>query len=70
MKPDRKWLLLALSLAVVGAFFVLREHWAHVLGFTPYPLLLTCPLLHPSHGHGHRSHTHQHGESVSKDEAR
>lgn len=56
MKPDRKWLLLGLSLAIVGAFFVLREHWAHLLGFAPYLLLLACPLLHLFHGHGHGQH--------------
>jgi hypothetical protein len=53
----RPWLLLAVSLLLVGAFFVLREHWAHALGLAPYFLLLACPLLHLFHGHG-RGHNH------------
>ncbi len=28
-----------LGFALVVAFFVLREHWGHVLGFAPYLLL-------------------------------
>lgn len=43
-------------LALVGLFFLLREHWGHVIGWWPYLLLLACPLLHVfmhgSHGHG------------------
>jgi hypothetical protein len=48
----RVWVLLAASLILVGAFYVLREHWAHALGLSPYLLLLACPLLHLFHGHG------------------
>jgi hypothetical protein len=45
---------LALSSAlVIAAFFVLREHWSHALGFLPYVLLLACPLMH-LFGHHHR----------------
>jgi len=40
------------SLAIVIAFYVLREHWSHALGALPYVLLLACPLLHLFHGHG------------------
>lgn len=58
MIEKRTALLVGTSLAVVVAFFVLREHWAHALGLAPYLLLLACPLLHLFHGHhgGHRSH--------------
>ncbi len=41
------------SLAIIAAFYVLREHWSHALGVLPYLLLLACPLLHLLHGHGH-----------------
>lgn len=52
----RTWLLLGVSVVLVGAFYVLREHWGHVAGLLPYLLLLACPLLHLFHGHGgHRS---------------
>ena len=45
-----------LGLALVGSFYVLREHYGHVLGALPYLILLACPLmhllLHRGHGHG------------------
>lgn len=45
-----------LGVALVGAFYVLREHYGHVLGALPYLLLLACPLMHllmhRHHGHG------------------
>ena len=45
-----------LGVALVGAFYVLREHFGHVLGALPYLLLLACPLMHllmhRHHGHG------------------
>lgn len=47
-----------LGFALVVAFFVLREHWGHVLGFAPYLLLLACPLMHLFM---HRGHGHHHG---------
>ncbi len=49
-------------LALVGLFFLLREHWGHVAGWWPYLLLLACPLLHlfmhGGHGQGH-GHDHE-----------
>lgn len=38
--------------ALVAGFYLLREHWGHVLGYWPY-LLLACPLMHLMHGQGH-----------------
>lgn len=52
-----------LSLLVVGAFYLLREHWGHALGLLPYGLLLLCPLMHLFHGHGHHS---KHGDDAEK----
>jgi hypothetical protein len=40
------------SLAVVVAFYVLREHWGHALGLLAYLFLLVCPLMHLFHGRG------------------
>ena len=46
--------------AVVGFFFLLAEHRAHVLPFLPWLILAACPLMHlfmhggHGHGHGHR----------------
>ncbi|MGE5453403.1 MAG: DUF2933 domain-containing protein [Acidobacteriota bacterium] len=56
-----------IALAMVGViagFFVLREHWAHVVGNLSYLLLLACPLMHLfGHGHGH-GHGHHHGDDA------
>ncbi|MES2228457.1 MAG: DUF2933 domain-containing protein [Pseudomonadota bacterium] len=45
--------------ALIGAFYLLREHWGHVAGYWPYLLLLACPVMHLVHGqHGaHRPPT-------------
>uniref|UniRef100_UPI0038B65B35 DUF2933 domain-containing protein n=1 Tax=Sabulicella rubraurantiaca TaxID=2811429 RepID=UPI0038B65B35 len=46
-----------LGFVLVAAFYVVREHWGHVLGALPYLLLLACPLMHlfmhGGHGHSH-----------------
>lgn len=44
------------TVALIAAFFWLREHWGHVLGYWPYLVLLACPLMHLMHGHGYRGH--------------
>jgi hypothetical protein len=56
---SRNTKLALLSAAVIVAFFVLREHWNHVLGLAPYLLLLMCPLMH-LFGHGHHHGRHEH----------
>ena len=38
--------------ALIGAFYLLREHWDHVAGAWIYLLLLACPLMHLFHRHG------------------
>ncbi|MBB4067255.1 DUF2933 domain-containing protein [Gellertiella hungarica] len=59
MITSRTWVLMAISFGVIAAFFVLREHWTHVLGLAPYLLLMACPLMHLFHGHsGHEGHHH------------
>lgn len=50
-----------LVLGTVGAFFILTEHRAHVLGLLPYLILLACPLMHLFMHHGH----HDHGQSTT-----
>lgn len=74
MTPNRRsarWTVAALMVGVIVLFYILREHWAHALGWLPYALLLACPLMHLFHGgHGHHggrsgpadsSETHRHG---------
>jgi len=53
---SRAFKFAAASLVVVMAFYFLREHWGHALGFLPYALLLACPLMHLFHGHGGHKH--------------
>ncbi|WP_111400007.1 DUF2933 domain-containing protein [Humitalea rosea] len=47
--------LVAIGFLLIGAFYLLREHYGHTLGALPYLLLLACPLMHlfMHHGHGH-----------------
>jgi len=68
MMWDRRWTFFAASLAVITAFFVLREHWQHVLGLTPYLLLLACPLMHLFRGHEHGGHRHDRGSHPTEPE--
>ncbi len=46
------------------SYFLIMEHWAHILPFLPYLLLLLCPLMHifmhGSHGHSHGGDQHHH----------
>ena len=59
-------------LALIAAFYVLREHWQHVAGSWPYLLLLACPLMHVfmHHGHGHGQHgPHQHGSTGEQNDS-
>jgi hypothetical protein len=40
-----------LMVALIGGFYLLREHWNQVAGNWIY-LLLACPVMHLFHGHG------------------
>lgn len=59
--------LVFIAFAVMGAFFLLVEHRAHVWPWWPwFPLLFlaACPLMHVFMHHGHSAHHHSgHGES-------
>jgi hypothetical protein len=46
--------------ALIAVFYLLREHWGHVLGWWPYLLLMLCPLMHLFHGHGRHGSHHRH----------
>lgn len=49
--------LVLLGFLAIAAFLLLSEHWAHLLGFWPWLLLLACPLLHVfMHGGDHGGH--------------
>ena len=46
--------------AIIGAFFLLAEHRAHVLPFLPWLILLACPLMHVFMHGGHGGHGSHH----------
>lgn len=52
---DRRWLFW--GFAAIAAFFLLTEHYAHVVPYLPWLLLAACPLMH-LFGHGHGGHHH------------
>ena len=55
--------------ALIAGFYMLREHWGHVLGYWPYLPLLACPLMHLMHGHGHGGHgRHPHPPGRTQDD--
>lgn len=51
---------------LIGGFFLLTEHWAHVLGVLPYLLILACPLMHLFMHRSHGGHGGHHGHQPSK----
>jgi hypothetical protein len=55
---------------LIGAFFLLTEHWVHVLGVLPYLLILACPLMHLFMHRGHSVHRwHQRGPTKDTPES-
>jgi len=52
--------MVCVGFLAVGAFFLVTEHTAHVLGALPWLLLAACPLMHlfMHHGGGHNHGTH------------
>ena len=55
-RPQSPWIAAAWMVVAIVAFFILREHWGHVLGLFPYLLLLACPLMHLFMHCGHDHH--------------
>jgi len=56
----------------IAAYFLLTEHFAHVVGALPFLLLLACPLMHVfmHHGHGgHGHHRHQKPDDANSSES-
>jgi hypothetical protein len=57
------------ALAAAGLFWLLEEHWRHVLGYLPYLLFLACPLMHLFMHHGHAHHTSPPGQDGAQPSA-
>jgi len=67
--PSRSVKTALLMVALVGGFYLLREHWDPVAGNWVYLLLLACPLMHIFHGHGgHGSHDTPSNKPADKQE--
>jgi len=60
----------SIMLAVIGLFYLVREHYGQALQVLPYLILLLCPLLH-LFGHHHAAHSHRGRDTdTAKDETR
>ena len=44
--------------AIIGSFFIVAEHRAHLIPYLPWLLLAACPLMHVFMHHGHGGHQH------------
>ena len=38
--------IVLLAFLAIAGYFLLTEHWAHVVPFLPFLLLAACPLMH------------------------
>ncbi|WP_036488648.1 DUF2933 domain-containing protein [Myxosarcina sp. GI1] len=50
----------------IAAFFLVAEHWVHIIPVLPWLLLLACPFMHLFMHGGHGGHG-GHGSSHNKD---
>jgi Protein of unknown function (DUF2933) len=55
--------------AIIGAFFIIAEHRAHLIPYLPWLFLAACPLMHVFMHHGHAGHQH-HGNGNDLDRQR
>lgn len=53
--------LVLFAFAVIGAFFLVAEHRAHVLQWLPWLFLAACPLMHLFMHRGHDGHDRRDG---------
>lgn len=49
----------------IGAFYLIAEHQAHLLGWLPWLIILACPFLHIFMHGRHGGHDHRGGSSSS-----
>ncbi|HSG31595.1 MAG TPA: DUF2933 domain-containing protein [Thermodesulfobacteriota bacterium] len=47
-----------------AGYFLVTEHWAHIVPFLPWLIIILCPLIHLFHHGAHGSH----GGHSSRDE--
>lgn len=51
--------LVVIGFALIGGFFLIAEHRAHVLPWLPWLFLAACPLMHLFMHHGGGGHDHR-----------
>jgi hypothetical protein len=57
--------------AIIGGFFIVAEHRAHLIPYLPWLFLAACPLMHVFMHHGHGGHDHRGtGESDGRSDHR
>ena len=61
--------LVLIGFALIGGYFLIGEHRAHVLPYLPWLLLAACPLMHMfmHGGHNHGGHGGHGGDTASSD---
>jgi hypothetical protein len=60
--------IVLLGFLAIGGYFLVTEHWAHIVPFLPWLLLLACPLMHVFMHHGHGGHRNDTHRDVSSDD--
>lgn len=65
-RAPRVWGAVLVVIGLIGAFYLLPQHWNHAVSAWPHLLLLACPLVHlfhrpggPGRLSGHRSRAGQ-----------
>ena len=48
--------MVLLGFLAIAGYFLVTEHWAHIVPFLPWLLLLACPLMHVFMHGGHGGH--------------
>ena len=75
--PPAPWLKSRTNIALlafigIAGYFLITEHWAHIVQALPYLLVLGCVVMHlfmhGSHGHGNHSSGHQEDRLQSRGE--
>lgn len=72
---SESWLFSRTGIATIVAvsvlsFLIYQGHGAHLLGFLPYLLILSCPLMHifMHGGHGGRQHNEEDTSALTPEE--
>ena len=61
--------IVLIGFGVIGAFFLIAEHRAHVLPYLPWLFLAACLFMHRSMhgGHAHGDHDRNTGKAVTRE---